>query len=306
MDLVADYHDDEEFIGSEGAKEEIMDLVTDYEDDEDDHEEDITKAQIQLISTAESHWPDAAAKDERKLRRWQLSERDRYFYQDVVRRAGEAEAKYTVFSQRGDSCRIFGEEIISMLPTRWVRSSCILMYFQILQARCVRKGKRYLFLDPIFWTRLSTDRTTGDLSYHFVQDYSHSESRGINALDMQKILIPMCINRNHYALTEVDLIKRTIAYYDSLPCRMATTYMSYINRWLIDLAGTQRLIFQTEDFAHHHKTTPQQMNGYDCGIYCMMNADFLSDDLEPNLEPEEIDDFRMRILIALITHCLKY
>ena len=45
---------------------------------------------------------------------------------------------------------------------------------------------------------------------------------------------------------------------------------------------------------------PQQRNGCDCGMFVVINVDFLMDDLELSFSQEDMDYFRMRLSVDII------
>jgi sentrin-specific protease 1 len=58
-----------------------------------------------------------------------------------------------------------------------------------------------------------------------------------------------------------------------------------------------------------HPTTPQQKNGYDCGVFSIMAADFLTDDFvihELAYKQENMDFLRIKIGVDIIRGRLRY
>lgn len=52
--------------------------------------------------------------------------------------------------------------------------------------------------------------------------------------------------------------------------------------------------------------TPQQFNGNDCGVFAIMYADFLTDELPLEFKHTDIDLFRRRICAAVLRGSLDY
>jgi len=48
-------------------------------------------------------------------------------------------------------------------------------------------------------------------------------------------------------------------------------------------------------FVHRKRSIPQQDNGTDCGMFVIMYADFLSDDLLLSFEPIDMLAFRTKV-----------
>lgn len=83
-------------------------------------------------------------------------------------------------------------------------------------------------------------------------------------------------------------------------------------RWIIDegFHKTKRQIRESQcKRISQHLRTPQQLNGNDCGVFTIVCADFLSDDLpiiESSYNQTEMDFFRMKIGTDMIRGKLQY
>ena len=67
--------------------------------------------------------------------------------------------------------------------------------------------------------------------------------------------------------------------------------------------------FNKEDwqlFKNNKSETPQQLNGYDCGVFTIMYADFLTENLPLSFSQKDIALFRERICAALLRGNLDY
>jgi len=75
-------------------------------------------------------------------------------------------------------------------------------------------------------------------------------------------------------------------------------YLEATRRWIIDeAAGRKNVLYGIKDWklVHRKKDIPQQDNGNDCGMYVLMYADFLSDDLPLSFEPANMLAFRTKV-----------
>lgn len=52
--------------------------------------------------------------------------------------------------------------------------------------------------------------------------------------------------------------------------------------------------------------TPQQHNGFDCGVFSMLFADFISDNLPLYFEQQNIPDMRVKICASILAGKLWY
>ena len=73
-------------------------------------------------------------------------------------------------------------------------------------------------------------------------------------------------------------------------------------RFLGDEAIKNNHVFNPNDWTMISMgiSTPQQRNGCDCGMFVVINVDFLMDDLELNFSQEDMDYFRIRLSVDII------
>ncbi len=95
---------------------------------------------------------------------------------------------------------------------------------------------------------------------------------------MDKIFIPVNINNNHWACVVIFFQEERIQYYDSLGWEgvnyMKAVFQYLQDEWMEKHDGQKmpnvdrwKLVSTTTD-------TPKQENGFDCGVYTCMYADF--------------------------------
>jgi Ulp1 family protease len=104
---------------------------------------------------------------------------------------------------------------------------------------------------------------------------------------------------------------KRICYLDSLCDKYrGSRLLEGVLTWLADEHMDKKKVALRGDFEMVPCTTesmPQQSNAYDCGVYCIMAADFLSDDLNIHeLRKERIPLFRQKIAHHIIKGELYY
>jgi len=75
-------------------------------------------------------------------------------------------------------------------------------------------------------------------------------------------------------------------------------YLEATRQWIIDEAARcKNITYGVKDWkmVHRKKDIPQQDNGSDCGMYILMYADFLSDDLLLSFKPTNMLSFRTKV-----------
>jgi Ulp1 family protease len=76
-------------------------------------------------------------------------------------------------------------------------------------------------------------------------------------------------------------------------------YMDTARQWIMDEAAVHpSAAFDASldwSLVHRKRAIPQQDNGSDCGMYVIMFADFLSDDLPLSFGPSDMLAFRTKV-----------
>jgi sentrin-specific protease 1 len=139
-----------------------------------------------------------------------------------------------------------------------------------------------------------------------------------NVFEMDKIFFPVHKDKNHFSLIVIYVQQKRINYYDSISSNANTMKFgndmmdNIILMWLTDVA----VKFNILEFnsAHWKKTNtdrftvPQQVGGCDCGIFCIMFTDYLSNNLslKDNVIQKYVPYFRILIAITYLNQKLVY
>ncbi len=148
-----------------------------------------------------------------------------------------------------------------------------------------------------FFTRALT---SNGYDYELVRRWSFRAGVDIWGLDM--LIVPVHAHSNHWTLSVVDFRKKTISYYDS-KYGHNSAILQTLRQYLIDEARTYRKQSVTMDGWQYLYPTdiPYQDNACDCGVFTMMMADYLSEDLPITgaFEEREMKYFRRRVALDI-------
>jgi len=127
--------------------------------------------------------------------------------------------------------------------------------------------------------------------------YAQLESQGYEKARLSKwtkkvdifskdvVLIPINQGNSHWTCLAINFKKKRVEFYDSLGLRRDTVYVrlrDYINKEHID---KKKIPFDFHGWGDlFDEATPQQENGYDCGVFACMVMEALS-------RGEEVEDF---------------
>lgn len=179
---------------------------------------------------------------------------------------------------------IYLKDLQTLAPTEWLNSSVIEYFLKLVEDG----NSRIVSFSPFFITKLS------ESGYVSVKRWMKMKKKNI-ANDVDKILVPINVNGNHWVCSMIDLQKNKIFYLDSL-CRTknsptAFRYMQRLKDYVIQESGGSL----GKDIEMIHLESPQQSNGYDCGIFTLMNLLQLANDEAIVLNQKNANEFRFYI-----------
>ncbi|KAJ1440558.1 hypothetical protein B484DRAFT_322974, partial [Ochromonadaceae sp. CCMP2298] len=123
--------------------------------------------------------------------------------------------------------------------------------------------------------------------------------------EQDKVYIPINIGDYHWALAVVFVQEQRIHYYDSIttPGR-GKVYLRAILQWVADTYECDPLRRGLLDLSPWRlvldEPVPQQVGGTDCGVFTIMCADFLSDNLPLTYSQVNVADYRIKMGAAIL------
>jgi len=194
-------------------------------------------------------------------------------------------------------------------PATWLNDEIINFTMSMLQERdnllCANSPDRRSshFLNSYFIDRL-LDTERGYL-YSNVRRWT----RKFNIFEKDKIFCPVNLSNTHWALAVIYMTQKKIIYYDSMS-GSGHTQLKALWKWLDDESKDKlKCTFDYngwKSFSASKEITPQQTNGYDCGVFVCMNADFLSDDLSLDFSQNHMALFRKKICANILRGSFDY
>jgi sentrin-specific protease 1 len=134
-------------------------------------------------------------------------------------------------------------------------------------------------------------------------------TKTIDIFEMDKIFFPINLNNEHWAMAVVFMRRKRICYYDSLSWN-GEKYVNGLMQWVqdegINKKNGMRVDAAEWELSYKESNVPQQTNGYDCGVFSIICADFISDDLPLIYSQDHMDKFRKQIASAILRGSLTY
>mmetsp|Transcript_37445 Transcript_37445/g.69723 ORF Transcript_37445/g.69723 Transcript_37445/m.69723 type:complete len:183 (+) Transcript_37445:1-549(+) len=134
-------------------------------------------------------------------------------------------------------------------------------------------------------------------------------SKKFDIFTKEKVFFPVNISNTHWTMMVAFIQQKRIVYYDSMGGRGAR-YTEAILRYLNDDSLDKRKhAIDTDEWtldATGKAGAPQQQNGYDCGMFSTMYADFITDDLPFEFSQDDIAGYRRKAVAAILRGELNY
>ncbi|KAH3680773.1 hypothetical protein WICMUC_000124 [Wickerhamomyces mucosus] len=181
-------------------------------------------------------------------------------------------------------------DLKTLADGQWLNDNIIEVY-----AKTLNTDKIFAFT-PFFFTNLENKGYSG------VSKWLKRAKQSIINLD--KIIVPININKTHWVMGIIDLKNKSIYYLDSL-CKSKSKHGSMSLNLMLEYvkgqASREGVSGLEEGFELFHVLDcPQQQNGYDCGVLSLMNALHYAKDEKLNYAASNAKEFRRIIANTIL------
>lgn len=130
-----------------------------------------------------------------------------------------------------------------------------------------------------------------------------AKRKKVNLAEKKKVIVPINIMSTHWALAVVDNTAHTICYYDSLSSggnrKTVEILQDYMNK------ERDRLQAPAMDYVlHASMKTPQQQNGYDCGVFTCTAARYVAGGRPLTFSQKDMKVIRRRMAYEILKKSL--
>ncbi|KAF3207338.1 Smt3-specific protease [Orbilia oligospora] len=176
--------------------------------------------------------------------------------------------------------------------SQWLNDEVINSYIHLVKERENRDGsQKMITMNSAF---VSSFKESG---YGRVARWAkRAGAAGEEILGLKGIIIP--IHRNfHWTLAFVNVEKKRFEYYDSLAGNWDP--ISLLRTWMKHEVGARYIDGEWEDF-YPGSQTPQQGNGYDCGVFLCKTAEVIARGGVLNFSQKDIPVIRKMMQVELL------
>jgi len=245
---------------------------------------------------------DALACARRCLEPLTAEEEDRV---DAALRARDFEAVQEKFNMP-----ITGVQSSRLLPKQWLVDELINFYFKLMEQRdskLVELKKREFpeedatsshFFNSFFFVKLLGN--DGSYEYAGVRRWT----KRFDLFAKRFVFIPVNVGNMHWTLIMIDLPNKIVRYFDSM-AGSGDRYLNATFRYLQDEHKDKKKapLLDLDDWTLVPTTdnTPQQHNGYDCGVFATFCAHWMAvDGTEPDFDQADVAHLRRRMMLSIL------
>ncbi|KAL1543079.1 Ulp1 peptidase [Salvia divinorum] len=219
----------------------------------------------------------------------------------VSRALSNSHRKKVLVSHANSGIDISGEKLQCLRPRAWLNDEVINVYFELLKEREKRVPEKFLkchFFNTFFYKKLMSSR--GGYNFQSVRRWTTQKKLGYSLLECDKIFVPIH-QEIHWCLAVINKKDKKFQYLDPLGGRdsqVLNALAKYFEDEVKDKCGKDiNLNSWEKEFVTE---LPEQLNGFDCGMFMIKYADFYSRDIGLCFSQENMPYFRQRTTMELL------
>mmetsp|Transcript_22688 Transcript_22688/g.53712 ORF Transcript_22688/g.53712 Transcript_22688/m.53712 type:complete len:673 (-) Transcript_22688:1562-3580(-) len=199
----------------------------------------------------------------------------------------------------------------TLQPGQWVGDEVIHYFYLMLSKRdkemCEKDPSRKPshFFKSFFMTKLLNEghaTKDGQYEYSNVKRWS-KKVPGKDLFGLNKILFPINMGNAHWIAACIFMEKKRIEIFDSMG-GSGRVYLDALFQYIKDehkaKKGSPLPDEDQWELVPTQRDTPRQRNGYDCGVFTCMFADFVSKDCPLIFNQDHINQCRHRIALSIL------
>ena len=178
--------------------------------------------------------------------------------------------------------------------SKWLNDAVIDAYLALIVARA--KGVAGLPKSYSLGTHFATKLQATQGEYSAVERWT----KRVSIFEYDLVFIPVNVGR-HWSLAVIDFQNNTIGYYDSYGSE-STAFSEILLAWLQEENNAKRGPNAPElsmCCVAHGSATPQQLNGFDCGVFVCMTANCIAAARPLSFSRDDMRYVRARMALEL-------
>mmetsp|Transcript_6538 Transcript_6538/g.18517 ORF Transcript_6538/g.18517 Transcript_6538/m.18517 type:complete len:786 (+) Transcript_6538:26-2383(+) len=192
---------------------------------------------------------------------------------------------------KGENTTVHRRDLARVAGRNWLNDECINYYYELLSQRARECNMKCHLFNSFFYTIFQRG------GYRRVRRWTSKAK--IDIFELDKVIFPVHLG-NHWCCAVINMREKRFEYYDSLgspnsSCiQMMRTFVEEEHKARkgapLDLSEWEE--YQPQDIPH-------QENGYDCGIFSCMFADFSAQDAPFAFRQKHMNYLRKKIILEI-------
>lgn len=188
------------------------------------------------------------------------------------------------------------EDLKRLNPGQWLNDELINFYLQLLSEKSKKNTVSPCHFFNSHFYSLLTAQDTG-FFYNRVAKWTKS----VDIFSLAKVIFPVHVGDNHWCLGVINIKLKRFEYYDSLGLtnpRCIQNLKKYINEEHTAKKGSP---IDLSTWGEHNigSKNPQQKNYYDCGVFMLKFAEFVSNDQRLTFSQDHMPFFRKQLVLQI-------
>ena len=203
---------------------------------------------------------------------------------------GDAIGSADVVAELGNA-GITGIHMQCLRDREWLNDEIINAYITLLNGQ-LQESNSSVFIASTFWTT----KWRGKFERNGFLRWLGKADVEIGKLT--KLILPFHMGNSHWCLGTIDIPIRRLAYYDSLG-GSGEAPLDLMQKMKTALGHEEEFRRDTP------KHIPQQNNGCDCGVFMLMYARYISENLPFAFDAGDMHLFRKKIALAIVNKTIE-
>ncbi|KAJ4968828.1 hypothetical protein NE237_015529 [Protea cynaroides] len=214
---------------------------------------------------------------------------------EVSRALSASKRQKVLVTHENANIAITGEKLQCLSPNAWLNDEVINVYFELLKERENREPKKFLkchYFSTFFYKKLISGGNGYD--YKAVRRWTTMKKIGYSLVECDKIFVPIH-KEIHWCLAVINKKDEKFQYLDSLK-GIDSKVLKVLARYFVDeVKDKNGKDMNVSSWKHEYvDELPEQLNGWDCGMFMIKYADFYSRGLGLCFNQEHMPYFRRR------------
>jgi len=181
-------------------------------------------------------------------------------------------------------------DLQTLCDGHWLNDNVIDFYFNLITS----KNQSVFGWTTHFFTTLKLKGYQGVARW--------SKRKKVNVTEQDLILVPINIMGTHWALAVVNNKERKFQYFDSLSSNGNQQALQIIKNYMIQEAKKHNSSIDFEKYSlMKNMPSPQQQNGFDCGVFACICAKYVAQWKELTYGQKDMKIIRRRMAYEIIT-----